>query len=82
MTECKGCADVNVNEETIERVIPNSERQRCPIPLYFVSSTENLTNFFGEAVLDSGPTSRDGRPCDDGIILVILEKRRGVKNEL
>ena len=55
---------------------------RQPIPLYFVSSTENLTSFFGEVVPDPGPTSRDGRLCDDGIILVILEKRRGAKNEL
>lgn len=51
-------------------------------PLYCVSSTENLTNFFGKDVSGSGSVSRDGRPCDDGIILVILEKIRGAKDEV
>lgn len=51
-------------------------------PFYCVSSTENLTNFFDEDISGFDSTSRDGRPCDDGIILVILEKRRGGKNEL
>ena len=50
--------------------------------LYSVPSAENRTNFFGEDISGSGSTSRDGRPCDDGIILVTLEKRRGLKNEL
>jgi len=55
---------------------------RCAIPLYSVSSTENLTNFFWEGISGSCSTPRDGRPRDDGITLVTLEKRRGVKNEL
>jgi hypothetical protein len=48
-------------------------------PLYYVSSSENLTNFLGEDISGPDSISRDGRPCDDGIILVILEKRRGAK---
>ena len=56
-------------------------RQRST-PFYSVLSTENLTNFFGEDVSGSCLTSRDGRLCDDGMILVTFEKRRGAKNEL
>jgi len=67
--------------EAAERNDAN-KRQRCAIPLYSVSSTENLTNFFGEDFPESGSAPRDGRPRDDGITLVTLEKRRGVKKEL
>jgi len=55
----------------IERTSKSKEKRN----LYRVSSTENLTDFFDSGVSGSGSVSRDG-----GIILDILENRRGVKD--
>jgi hypothetical protein len=82
--ECKSCEDVNAVEgvaETTEQNFGTKKRgkQRRGISLYCIYSSENLTSFFVEDVSGSGSISRDGRPWDDGIILVILEKRRGAK---
>lgn len=70
----------------VERVAETTEqngtkkrgKQRRGISLYCIYSSENLTSFFVD-VSGSGSISRDDRPWDDGIILVILEKRRGAK---
>jgi len=60
---------------------PCPRKNNSSIFLYFVSSTENLTDFFCEDTSGSGSASRGDRPRDEGIIFVTLEKRRGGKNE-